>query len=143
MDRLDFVSFVARIVVLSGAYLCLAAPAPAAEGSAEPGASVTVFPAHYASGGRAFGDLEALASTLATDGRRAVRLEACGPASIHPLLAAAHRLRHARLDMRVSADDDPACRAGAIVPVGATSAAVGQAGAGNDAVERYWRLLMP
>lgn len=105
---------------------------------------VTVFPTHYVSGGRTLGDLEALAASLATGSPRAVRLEACGAASIHRLLAAAHRLRHSRLDMRVSDDDSPPCRVGAQVPADPAGAvAAGPSGGTTDPVERYWREVMP
>jgi len=119
-------------------------PALAAEYATGQAASVTVFPAHYASGGRIFRDLDTLDAAMTAVRPESIRLEACGPASARPLLAAAHRFRNARLDMRVSDDDAPPCRVGARMPAGLAGAVAARSGGDTtDPVERYWREVMP
>lgn len=106
-------------------------------------ASIAVFADRYASSGQAFVDLDALEAAVQSMHPRVVQLHACGSAANRPLLAAAYRLRHRYVEMRVSSNDEPACTVATTVRAMTISVRPSRPADDVAAVDGYWRGLMP
>jgi hypothetical protein len=105
--------------------------------------SITVFADRYVVEGRAFDDLDLLEKHIAVLSARRISLLACGPGEMRSLQAAVHRLRHLPEQIRVLDEDEPACQR---IPLATrVRARAGQRpyGIDDEAVDRYWRELMP
>lgn len=105
---------------------------------------ITVFSDRYILADRAFDDLNVLEKHTTAMQARAVTLLACGPGVTRSLKAAVERFRHVPVQMLVLDADTPECSSTAplAIPVRQRD---GQRpyGIDDEAVERYWRDLMP
>jgi hypothetical protein len=105
---------------------------------------ITVFSDRYILAGRAFDDLNLLEKHTTAMQARAVTLLACGPRVTRSLKAAVERFRHVPVQMLVLDADAPECSSAAslAIPVRERD---GQRpyGIDDEAVDRYWRDLMP
>jgi hypothetical protein len=107
--------------------------------------TVSVFSDGYIAAGRQFSDLDALERWVKPTSPRVLRLDGCGPASATQLLATVERFQHAYLEIRMLGVGEPGCVAGvAGRPIRAAYAVTHVlAGERDDAVDRYWRSVMP
>jgi hypothetical protein len=130
-------------VTLGASMLWLAAVGSVAA-QAQP-ASVAVFADHYVVAGRAMDDLDALEDAIAPQRPQQVQLTACGDGSARALRAAAHRFRHASLDLRSAGSSDAACQAAPVARAMRVSQAAGPRPISihHDAVDRWWSNLQP
>ena len=105
---------------------------------------ITVFSDCYVLAGRAFDDLNLLEEHTTAIHVRAVTLVVCGPRVTRSLKAAVERFRHLPVQMIVLDADTPGCSSAAplAIPVRERD---GQRpyGIDDEAVEHYWRDLMP
>jgi hypothetical protein len=105
---------------------------------------ITVFSDRYIVAGRAFDDLNLLEKHTTAMQARAVTLLACGPSVTRSLKAAVERFRHVPVQMLVLDADTPECSSTTpfAIPVRQRD---GQRpyGIDDEAVERYWRDIMP
>ncbi|MGH9808207.1 MAG: hypothetical protein ACRD9W_13260, partial [Terriglobia bacterium] len=105
---------------------------------------ITVFSDRYVLAGRAFDDLNLLEKHTTATQVRAVTLLACGPRVTRSLKAAVERFRRVPVQMLVLDADTPECSSPAPLATPVRER-VGQRpyGIDDEAVERYWRDLMP
>jgi sulfur relay (sulfurtransferase) complex TusBCD TusD component (DsrE family) len=144
MSMHSFVSHILRLATATGLTLCFAHSGFAQDSIAKETLSVTIFSDQYVSAGHVFSDLEALEAWVRLMRPRAIRLDACEPAAARRLLVAAHRFRHVYLEMRQLAAGQSVCAleaAARAVRVGSISPTI--AADEDEAVDRYWRALMP
>ena len=105
---------------------------------------IGVFADRYIVAGRTFDDLDLLEKHITAIHARGVSLLACGPGVTGSLKAAVHRFRHIPEQMSVHEGDDPECFSAVSLRTRLQGRA-GQRPRGIDeeAVEGYWRDLMP
>jgi hypothetical protein len=124
--------------------LLLAAGSASAQAST-PTLGVAVFAEHYVLEGRVIDDLDVLEVSVRDLYPRAVRLDACGDGTERAQRAAAHRLRHLYLELRVLEAGSPDCPSPAAAQAVLVSQRAGTRPFGIDdaAVDRWWHQLMP
>jgi hypothetical protein len=107
--------------------------------------SISAFADHYVVAGRVIDDLDALEDLVAPLRPQSVQLAACGDGAARSLRAAAHRFRHASLELRVAAAGDPACQAAPMARAMRVSQPAGPRPTSihDDAVDRWWNGLQP
>jgi len=143
MSRHFVVDLVGRIVagVLT---LGFVVPALAGVHPTPTSTRIAVFSDRYVLAGRAFDDLNLLEEHTTAMHARAVTLLACGPRVTRSLKAAVERFRHIPVQMFVLDADAAECSSAPplAIPVRGRD---GQRpyGIDDEAVERYWRDLMP
>jgi hypothetical protein len=134
---------IARTVI---AGLLAAGFATAALAGSQPfaiGINITVFAESYVVAGRSFDDLNSLEIQITGMHARRINLLACGPRATRSLKAAVHRFRHVPVQIRALDSDEPECSKVALAtPV---RERIGQRpyGIDDEAVDRYWRELVP
>jgi hypothetical protein len=119
----------------------------AADGAAQPQKSevrVTAVADRYVPANRLFDDLDKLEIAVAAIHAAAIRLDACGSGTERAQMAAAHRFRHLRLELRLRSPDSPDC-ASAIAVLTTVSHRSGQRpfGIDDETVDRWKYHLMP
>jgi hypothetical protein len=145
MDRHSKLRHCAGIVSAGAAALWLMATGSTSAQTSTSPLSVAIFAEHYVLEGRAIDDLDVLETSVRDRHPRTVRLDACGSGTERAQRAAAHRLRHLYLELRVldaGSPDCPSPGAAHAVPVGRR---VGARPYGIDdaAVDQWWHQLMP
>lgn len=133
-------SFFLRVLAAATAS---AAPASssAAESGALPDVTVAIHATHYVLAGRAYEDPEQLGTAIDAMNPRSIGVDACGPGTTRPLMAAAYRLRARPLYLRAHESDAAAC-----AKHGAAARTVSLQALRIDdeaAVDRYWRSIAP
>lgn len=124
--------------------LCIAATSQAQRPSA--GVSVAVFSDRYELAGQVFDHLDRLESAVMAQRPRMVALEGCEPGATRALKAATHRFRH--LPLQLSSALEPgegSCPSQpGVGPMHVGLPAGGRPfGIDDEAVERYWREILP
>jgi hypothetical protein len=144
MSRHFVVDHLAGRVVAAVLTLSFVVPALAGVYPTNTSTRITVFSDRYVLAGRAFDDLNLLEKHTTARQARAVTLLACGPSVTRSLKAAVERFRHVPVQMLVLDADTPECSSPAPLATPVRER-VGQRpyGIDDEAVERYWRELMP
>jgi hypothetical protein len=105
---------------------------------------ITVFSDRYVLADRAFDDLNLLEEHTTAMKARAVTLLACGEGVTRSLKAAVERFRHVPVQMLVLDADEPECSSTASLATPVRERRGPRPyGIDDEAVERYWRDLMP
>lgn len=135
----------AGIVATTAATLWLLASGSAPAQTSASQLSVVVFAEHYVLSGRVIDDLDALEVAVGDLHPRAVRLDACGSGTERAQRAAAHRLRHLYLELRVLDAGSPDCPSPGAAQAVQVGRRVGARPYGIDdaAVDEWWHLQMP
>ena len=145
MDRHSKLRHCAGIVAAGAAALWMMAPVSTSAQTLTSPLSVAIFAEHYVLEGRVIDDLYVLESSVRALRPRAVRLDACGSGTERAQRAAAHRLRHLYLELRVVDAASPDCPS----PGAAQAVQVGQRngarpyGIDDAAVDKWWHQSMP
>ena len=139
-----FIVDLAGRVVAGALTLSIVVPALAGVYPTTTNTRITVFSDRYILAGRAFDDLNLLEKHTTAMHARAVILLACGPRVTRSLKAAVERFRHIPVQMFVLDADTPECSSTASLAIPVREGE-GQRpyGIDDEAVERYWRDLMP
>jgi hypothetical protein len=130
--------------VVAGVLALGSVSAPADPGASPDGVTIVVFADRYVVGDRAFDDLNALEKHITATHFRGVKILVCGAKATRALKAVVHRFRQVPVQIRVPDADEPECfsKAAGVMPVrGGTGPR--PFGIDDEAVERYWRDLMP
>lgn len=130
-------------VVVSALALSLAGAVAGAAAQEPTLIRIVLIDGQYLLGSRAFDELSALERAVRSRSPRAVQLDACGSAAADGLKAAAHRLAHLTLHLRMLDRADAAC---AVRPLATdTTLRSGPRPSTRDdaAVDAYWRRVMP
>ena len=144
MNARFVVDRLAQSVVVGVLALSVVATTLAAAQPSRATVTIAVFSDRYILAGRAFDDLDSLEKHITAIHAHGISLLACGPGVTRSLKAAVHRFRHVSVQMRVLETDDPECFSA--VPGGTpvqVHAGLRPSGIDEEAVERYWRELMP
>lgn len=146
MDMQIKIRHFAGIVTAGAAALSLLLAAGSASAQAATSAlGVAVFAEHYVLEGRVIDDLDVLETSVRDLHPRAVRLDACGSGTERAQRAAAHRLRHLYLELRVLEAGSPACPSPGAAQAVRVSQRAGARPFGIDdaAVDEWWHQQMP
>jgi len=131
-------------VAALGAAVGFPAAAPEGSGSSRDPVTIVVFDERYAVEGRSFDDLDLLEKHITDASFHSIKLLVCGSRATRSLKAVVHRFRHVAVQIRVPDLDEVECLTGVpqAMPVRVRG---GQPPFGIDdqAVDRYWRELMP
>jgi hypothetical protein len=137
------ISRLMRCTVLGAAFFGLSVTAPADPGLSAP-VPIKVFDDRYIAGDIAFDDLNYLEKHVSTTPGSGIVLLVCGSKATRALKAAVHRFRHIPVQIRVPDVDEFQCMSPAAHLVSVRQS-IGQPpfGIDDEAVERYWRDMMP
>jgi hypothetical protein len=131
---------VAAVVIAFGlSTLALAASEDVANSS-----TITVFADRYIVRGRAFDDLDVLEKHITAGNPHVVNVLVCGARATRALKAVIHRFRHLPVQIRVPDLDEPECLSTVALAMPVRDR-VGERpfSIDDEAVDRYWRELMP
>jgi hypothetical protein len=134
---------IVRMVIAGVLATGFATAAPAGPQPFAIGINITVFAESYTVAGRSFDDLNSLEMQVTGMHARGISLLACGPRTTRSLKAAVHRFRHVPVQIRALDSDEPECSKVALATPVRERMGQRPYGIDDEAVDRYWRELMP
>ena len=144
MSRHCAIDRVARTVVTVVVAFGLSPVALAASEDIADSATITVFADRYIVRGRVYDDLDVLEKHITAGNAHVVNVLVCGARATRALKAVVHRFRHLPIQIRVPDLDERECLSTAALAMPVRDRAGERPfGIDDEAVDRYWRDLMP